>query len=99
MKARVILGWLLVFMASAAFDQPQSSARPAWPPPKEGNYIVHNFRFRSGETMAEVRLHYRTLGTPQKDASGRTTNAVLILHGTTGNGQLFLRPIFAGVLF
>ena len=66
---------------------------------QEGDYVAHDFHFKSGETMAEVRLHYRTLGTPRKDATGHTTNAVLILHGTGGNGATFLRPIFGGALF
>jgi homoserine O-acetyltransferase len=44
-------------------------------------------------------MHYTTFGTPLKDSSGRTTNAVLILHGTSGSGRQFLRPIFADVLF
>src|ERR1035438_7646155 len=64
-----------------------------------GDFIVHNFHFQSGETLPEVRMHYTTLGKPIKDASGRTTNAVLILHGTGGTGSGLLRPIFAGVLF
>ena len=65
----------------------------------EGDYVAHDFRFTSGETMAELRLHYTTLGTPVRDANGRTTNAVLIMHGTGGSGQSLLMPIFAGVLF
>jgi homoserine O-acetyltransferase len=69
------------------------------PAPAEADYKIHNFRFQSGETLPEVRMHYRTLGTPHKDAQGHTTNAVLILHGTGGTGATFLRPIFAGVLF
>lgn len=69
------------------------------PAPHEGDFVIHNFRFQSGETMADVKMHYTTFGTPIKDASGRTTNAVLILHGTSGSGQQFLRPMFAGVLF
>jgi homoserine O-acetyltransferase/O-succinyltransferase len=69
------------------------------PTPHEGDFVIHNFRFQSGETMADVRMHYTTFGAPMKDANGRTTNAVLILHGTSGSGQGFLRPIFAGVLF
>jgi homoserine O-acetyltransferase len=83
----------------------QTGARSAaesaanWPTPHEGDFVIHNFHFQSGETLPEIRMHYSTLGTPAKDASGRTTNAVLILHGTGGTGQQFLRPIFAGVLF
>lgn len=71
----------------------------AWPGTQDGDYTVHDFHFQSGETLPEVLMHYTTLGKPAKDANGRTTNAILILHGTSGTGQTFLRPIFAGVLF
>lgn len=70
-----------------------------WPEPKEGDYIAHDFHFGSGETLPELRLHYRTLGTPRRDADGLVGNAVLILHGTGGSGRSFLTPQFAGVLF
>ncbi len=69
------------------------------PAPHEGDFVINNFRFQSGETLPEVRMHYTTFGAPVKDSRGHTTNAVLILHGTGGTGQQFLRPIFAGVLF
>ena len=65
----------------------------------EGDYVARDFHFKSGETMAELRLHYTTLGKPARDANGRTTNAVLIMHGTGGSGHSLLQPIFAGVLF
>ncbi len=65
----------------------------------EGDYVARDFHFKSGETMAELRVHYTTLGTPVRDANGRTTNAVLIMHGTGGDGHSLLQPIFAGVLF
>jgi homoserine O-acetyltransferase/O-succinyltransferase len=77
----------------------QSGEDQTWPAPQAGDYTVHDFHFQSGETLAEVRVHYTTLGKPVKDANGRTTNAVLILHGTGGTGTGLLRPIFAGVLF
>jgi homoserine O-acetyltransferase len=67
--------------------------------PQEGDFVTHNFHFKSGETLPDLRLHYYTLGKPQRDAHGRTTNAVLILHGTTGSGRQFLSPLFAPVLF
>jgi homoserine O-acetyltransferase len=76
-----------------------SAAQATWPTPHEGDFIIHNFHFQSGETLPEVRMHYTTLGKPMKDASGHTTNAVLVFHGTGGDGSGFLRPIFAGVLF
>jgi homoserine O-acetyltransferase len=72
---------------------------PGVPPPQEGDYIAHDFHFKSGETLAELRLHYLTFGKPLRDAAGRVTNAVLILHGTGGSGRQFLAPQFAGVLF
>ena len=54
---------------------------------------------RSGETLKDLRLHYTTLGKPHRNARGQVDNAVLILHGTGGDGHQFLRPQFAGVLF
>ncbi len=65
----------------------------------EGDYVAQNFHFHSGEVLPILRLHYTTFGTPQRDASGRVTNAVMVLHGTTGSGKQFVSPQFAGVLF
>ena len=70
-----------------------------YPTPTEGEYTIRDFKFQSGETLPELRLHYRTLGASQKDAQGKTTNTVLIMHGTTGSGAQFIRPEFAGELF
>jgi len=70
-----------------------------YPTATEGDYVVRDFKFTSGETLPELRLHYRTLGKPEKDAQGKTTNAILIMHGTTGSGAQFIRPEFAGELF
>src|SRR5215469_15364011 len=67
--------------------------------PDQGTFVVKDFQFKSGEKLPEVKLHYYTLGAPQKDASGKVRNAVLILHGTGGSGRQFLNPIFAAVLF
>jgi homoserine O-acetyltransferase len=54
---------------------------------KEADFIVRNFRFQTGETLPELRQHYVTFGTPQRDSTGRVTNAVLLLHGTNGSGK------------
>lgn len=94
-------------LAAAGLAFAFATAAPAWgappAPPKpvvtEGDFVVHDFRFRSGETLPELRLHYRTLGQPRRDAQGHVTNAVLIMHGTGGDGAQFLRPQFADVLF
>jgi homoserine O-acetyltransferase len=78
-------------------------AARAWaadtPQPVEGDYLIHDFRFASGETLPQLRIHYRTLGTPRTDAHGVVRNAVLITHGTGGSGAQFIRPEFAGELF
>ncbi|PTS81897.1 MULTISPECIES: alpha/beta fold hydrolase [unclassified Caulobacter] len=66
--------------------------------PKEGDFVARDFRFRSGEVLPELRLHYTTLGEPKRDASGRVTNAVMVLHGTGGTGRQFLSPQFADEL-
>ncbi len=70
-----------------------------YPTPTEGDYTIRDFKFQSGETLPELRIHYRTLGKPETDAQGKTTNAVLVMHGTTGSGAQFIRPEFAGELF
>jgi homoserine O-acetyltransferase len=70
-----------------------------YPTPTEGDYTIRDFKFQSGETLPELRIHYRTLGKPEKDAQGKTTNTVLIMHGTTGSGAQSIRPEFAGELF
>ena len=70
-----------------------------YPSPAEADYTIRDFKFASGETSAELRIHYRTLGTAEKNAQGQTQNAVLIMHGTTGSGGQFIRPDFAGELF
>jgi len=86
-------------VAADGGNQGQGAANPLLAQAQEGDYIAHDFHFKSGETMAELRLHYTTLGKPMKDASGKTTNAVMIMHGTTGSGKPFLGPNFGGRLF
>jgi len=94
--AAVILG--VAGFAMPVRGQQAASAKPDFAT-QEGDYIIHDFHFRSGQTLPELRLHYTTLGRPERDASGRTTNAVLILHGTSGSGKQFLAEQFASVLF
>jgi homoserine O-acetyltransferase len=65
----------------------------------QGDFVMRDFHFVDGSVLPELRIHYVTLGAPRRDASGTVRNAVLILHGTTGNGAGFLRPQFAGELF
>ncbi len=88
--------FLFVLAAVGLATCPVLAQRPA---PQEGNFIARDFHFKSGETLPELRLHYTTLGKPARDAEGRVTNAVLILHGTGGTGRQFLSQAFADVLF
>jgi homoserine O-acetyltransferase len=66
---------------------------------KEGDFVIHDFHFRSGETLPLLHLHYRTIGQPVRDARGRISNAVLMLHATGADGQQFLQERFADGLF
>lgn len=78
----------------------QTAAVPAktWPT-KEGDVVLKDFRFRDGETLPELRMHYTTLGAPHRNAAGEIDNAVMVLHGTGGDGHQFLRPQFADELY
>src|SRR5713101_4998808 len=66
---------------------------------KEGDFVIHDFHFLSGETLPLLRLHYRTLGQPVRDARGRVSNAVLMLHATGADDQQFLQARFGDALF
>ncbi|KAK4901650.1 hypothetical protein LTR27_001422 [Elasticomyces elasticus] len=70
----------------------------SWPQPEEGDFIIKDFHFESGETLPELRIHYRTLGTIKKAKDGHASNAILIMHGTTGSSAGFFQDIFAGQL-
>src|SRR5579859_2720862 len=109
---RVIAVISLIFMATVRIAAGKSgpSARDAGeigmtteraskPIATEGDFVANDFRFRDGQTMGELRLHFTTLGTPRRDSAGHVTNAVMILHGTGGTGAQFLQPQFAGELF
>ena len=63
------------------------------------DYVIRNFKFESGETLPELRIHYIALGHPRRDATGVVRNAVIVLHGTTGSGGGFTSRTFGGELF
>jgi homoserine O-acetyltransferase/O-succinyltransferase len=64
----------------------------------EGTYSIKDFHFSTGETLPEIKIHYRTLGKPVS-AGGRIRNAVLLLHGTGSTGDAFLTEAFRTELF
>jgi homoserine O-acetyltransferase/O-succinyltransferase len=76
-----------------------AGAQASFPTPVEGDYVVRNFTFASGETLPEIKLHYRTIGQPRKDTDGVVRNGILILHGTGGTGAGFTGNAFGGQLF
>lgn len=87
----------LILLAQALFALP-ARAQPALVV-YENDYTLHNVTFANGERMADLRLHYTTVGLPLRDRDGRVLNAVLLLHGTTGTGKNFLAPTLANNLF
>ena len=86
------LWFVLCFSVQLVFSQ-------NYPTPVEGDFVINDFKFSQGETLPKLNQHYTTLGKPVKNSSGIVTNAVIIVHGTTGTGGAFLNERFAGVLF
>src|SRR5437868_4405163 len=86
------MGMLLMFGAGSVWTA-------EFPAPVEGDFVVKDFQFTTGEKLADLRLHYTTVGAPVKDAAGVVTNAVIIMHGTGGSGRGFLSQTFGGMLF
>ena len=78
----------------------QLSAPPAksWPT-SETDVVLKDFRFRDGEFLPKLKMHVTTLGKPHRNSSGQIDNAVMVLHGTGGDGKQFLRPQFADELY
>lgn len=74
-------------------------AQSIYPEPVEEDFIAKDFVFGTGEALEQLRIHYRTIGTLKRDADGNPTNAVLIMHGTTGSGASFLSQNFGDVAF
>jgi homoserine O-acetyltransferase len=91
-----MMRWLIGCVAAIALAGP--AVAQDWPV-REGDHVIRDFNFEDGGRLDALRMHYRTLGEPRRDASGRVTNAVMVLHGTGGTGAQFLRPQFADELF
>ena len=85
-------------MLAAAAAQAATPPAKVWPT-REGDVVLKDFRFRDGESLPEVRMHYTTLGSPHRSAAGQVDNAIMVLHGTGGDGKQFLRPQFADELY
>ena len=98
-QAEAALAWLAGARQRASFiakgfELPGlASASPGpWPTPVDGEWVLRDFRFHTGQVLPELRLHYTTIGDPGGEP-------VLVLHGTTGSGTGLINPAFAGELF
>ena len=86
-------------MPAHAADAAAPGERTQWPNYQEGDFVIANYVFRSGETLSELKLHYRTLGTAKRNRAGKIVNGVLLLQGNTCTGANWLRPSLADELF
>jgi homoserine O-acetyltransferase len=96
MTDRLTRAAIALMLAAGMLLSAPASAAPAV---TEADFAIRDVAFKTGDHLPEVKLHYRTLGTPHRDASGEIDNAVMILHGTGGSGANFLQPYFADELF
>jgi homoserine O-acetyltransferase len=103
MIMRAVFAAVVLLSAPALFAQTTlaqtTPAQTTWPNQREGDFVIKDFAFASGETLPELKLHYTTLGTPKRNAAGDITNAVLLLHGTSSSGKAWLMPSLANELF
>ncbi|HTM81364.1 alpha/beta fold hydrolase [Asticcacaulis sp.] len=90
---------LVLALALMAAPLTVAAQTPTVWPTQEGDYVAHNFRFGTGESLPDVKLHYTTLGQPHRNAQGEIDNAVMVLHGTGGSGKQFLTSYFADELY
>ncbi len=89
---------LILFVALSTIAAHSQPTPTKWST-QDGTYVIKNFRFGTGETIPELKLHYLTLGQPHRDAAGHTDNGILLLHGTGGDAHSLLNPVFSDVLF
>jgi len=83
---------LFAAVGMLALMLPSLAAAADYPAPKEGDWVAHDLKLHTGETMPEVRLHYTTIGDPKNPT-------ILVLHGSGGSAASVLTPAFAGELF
>ena len=96
MSIRAVIAAGLVSIAVPALAEPQNTS---WPNYQEGDFIITDYKFASGETLPRLKLHYRTLGSAERNAAGEIVNGVLLLQGNTGTGANWLRPTLSDELF
>ena len=93
---RAIIAAALIGISATADAEPENTR---WPNYKEGDFIITDYKFANGQTLPQLKLHYRTFGSAERNAAGEITNGVLLLQGNTGTGANWLRPSLADELF
>jgi homoserine O-acetyltransferase/O-succinyltransferase len=96
MCIRAVVAAALIGIAAPALAEPE---KPNWPNYQEGDFIIKDYKFASGESLSQLKLHYRTLGSAERNGAGEIVNGVLLLQGNTGTGANWLRPTLADELF
>jgi homoserine O-acetyltransferase/O-succinyltransferase len=95
----ILLAQTLATPATAAAPQESTQAANLQPKPNDAFVDVHDFGFGDGVTLASLKLHYLTLGTPRRYASGAFANGVLLLHGTAGSAADLAQAAFFDALY
>jgi homoserine O-acetyltransferase len=88
-----------VISASSRTELHSAQSANSQPKPNDAFVDIHDFAFGDGENRVSLKLHYLTLGTPRRDASGAIANGVLLLHGTAGSAADFAQPAFFDALY
>jgi homoserine O-acetyltransferase/O-succinyltransferase len=96
MLLRAVLAVTLATISASASAEPENTN---WPNYQESDFVILDYKFASGETLPQLKLHYRTLGAAERNAAGEIVNGLLLLQGNTGTGANWLRPTLADELF
>jgi len=90
---------LVTFALALCIGVFEASGQTSWPNQREADVVLRDFRFGSGDTLPELRIHYVTLGRARRNAAGEITNGVILLHGTSGSSRSWLASLLADELF
>jgi homoserine O-acetyltransferase/O-succinyltransferase len=61
--------------------------------------VYRDYFLSDGGRLPEARIHYATLGSPHRNASGQIDNAVLLLHWTGASGKALQSEEFQKALY
>jgi homoserine O-acetyltransferase len=92
MLLRAVIAAALVGTATAPLAEAEYTH---WRNYKESDIIITDYKFANGQTLPQLKLHYRTLGSAERNAAGEITNGILLPQGNTGTGANWLRPSLA----